>query len=426
MEIQSYKCPNCGGGLVFDPKTQKFKCEYCLSAFTEETLKEMEEAARKSEEASKPGGMPEAEKIESQKQAESKMVLYTCPSCGAEVVTDATTAATFCYYCHNPVVLSGKLSGEFLPDYVIPFAMDKKKATGIFLDWIKKKKYIPDDFFSKDQIEKFSGVYFPYLMYSCRVDGRIQAEGEKNRTWVTGNIRYTEHKKYRMERAGQLDVKNVTRNALKKNNSALVEGVLPFDMEKLQPFDMGYLSGFQAEKRDMEKESLTGMAMENYQKLIEYILEKTDMGVALIPHVVWDFSDDRIPLRELYRKYQRTGRVVMIEDHNCMKLKGIISRCRFFIGARTHATIAAYSTGVPTLVVGYSVKARGIARDLFGTEEGYVLPVQRLKESNELTRAFINLYEKRESIRTHLKTILPAYIARADGARRALEELIKK
>ena len=89
MEIQSYKCPNCGGGLVFDPKTQKFKCEYCLSAFTEETLKEMEEAARKSEEASKPGEMPEAEKIESQKQAESKMVLYTCPSCGAESVSDS-------------------------------------------------------------------------------------------------------------------------------------------------------------------------------------------------------------------------------------------------------------------------------------------------------------------------------------------------
>lgn len=88
--------------------------------------------------------------------------------------------------------------------------------------------------------------------------------------------------------------------------------------------------------------------------------------------------------------------------------------------------IAAYSTGVPTLVVGYSVKARGIDRDLFGTEEGYVLPVQQLKESNELTRAFIDLYERRESIQTHLKTILPAYIARADDARSALEELIKK
>lgn len=113
MEIQSYKCPNCGGGLVFDPKTQKFKCEYCLSAFTEEALKEMEEAARKSEEASKPGGMPEAEKIESQKQAESKMVLYTCPSCGAEIVAQETTASTYCCYCHNPVVLSGSLDGKY-------------------------------------------------------------------------------------------------------------------------------------------------------------------------------------------------------------------------------------------------------------------------------------------------------------------------
>lgn len=188
----------------------------------------------------------------------------------------------------------------------------------------------------------------------------------------------------------------------------------------------GNMVGINLSPMIIEKESLTGMAMENYQKLIEYILEKTDMGVALIPHVVWDFSDDRIPLRELHRKYQRTGRVVMIEDHNCMELKGIISRCRFFIGARTHATIAAYSTGVPTLVVGYSVKARGIDRDLFGTEEGYVLPVQQLKESNELTRAFIDLYERRESIQTHLKTILPAYIARADDARSALEELIKK
>ena len=255
MALVSYKCPNCGGSVVFDPKKQKFCCEFCMSEFTKE---EMEAAALKSTETS---GTQEEDTAQnnnagSTKQNEDALV-YICPSCGAEVVTDATTAATFCYYCHNPVVLSGKLSGEFLPDYVIPFAMDKKKTTGIFLDWIKKKKYIPDDFFSKDQIEKFSGVYFPYLMYSCRVDGRIQAEGEKNRTWVTGNIRYTEHKKYRMERAGQLDVKNVTRNALKKNNSALVEGVLPFDMEKLQPFDMGYLSGFQAEKRDMEKESLT-------------------------------------------------------------------------------------------------------------------------------------------------------------------------
>lgn len=191
-------------------------------------------------------------------------------------------------------------------------------------------------------------------------------------------------------------------------------------------FAVGNMVGINLSPMVIEKETSPGMAMANYQALIDYILRETDMGAALIPHVVWDFTDDRLPLRELYRKYQHTGRVVMVEDHNCTELKGIISQCSFFVGARTHATIAAYSTGVPTLVVGYSVKARGIARDLFGTEDGYVLPVQQLKESNELTRAFINLYEKRESIRTHLKTILPAYIAHADDARRAVEELIEK
>ena len=201
-----------------------------------------------------------------------------------------------------------------------------------------------------------------------------------------------------------------------------------FTLERRVPalpdgFVDGNMVGINLSPMVIEKESSAGMAMANYQKLIDYILAETTMGVALIPHVVWDFTDDRIPLQELYQKYQHTGRVIMVEDHSCTELKGIISRCSFFVGARTHATIAAYSTCVPTLVVGYSVKARGIARDLFGTEDGYVLPVQQLKENNELTQAFVRLYEKRDAIRTHLNEMLPGYIARADEARKTLEEL---
>lgn len=173
----------------------------------------------------------------------------------------------------------------------------------------------------------------------------------------------------------------------------------------------------------IHNEQNKGAAYANYKALIRYILDNSDAYIALIPHVVWANNDDRIPLKQLYDDFNHDPRLILVDDHTAPQLKYMISKCCFFVGARTHATIAAYSTGVPTLVVGYSVKARGIARDLFGTEEGYVLPVQQLKESNELTRAFIKLYEKRESIQTHLKTILPAYIARADGARRALEEL---
>ena len=175
----------------------------------------------------------------------------------------------------------------------------------------------------------------------------------------------------------------------------------------------------------IHNEKNAGAAYINYKALIQYILDNTDASIALIPHVVWASNDDRIPLKQLYDDFDQNPRLILIEDHTAPELKYIISKCSFFVGARTHATIAAYSTGVPTLVVGYSVKARGIARDLFGLEDGYVLPVQQLKESNELTQAFIRLYEKRDAIRAHLNEMLPGYIARADAARKALEKLTK-
>lgn len=85
-----------------------------------------------------------------------------------------------------------------------------------------------------------------------------------------------------------------------------------------------------------------------------------------------------------------------------MAQKYIISKCRMFVGARTHATIAAYSTCVPTLVVGYSVKARGIARDLFGTEEKYVIPAQSLSNTGQLQEAFRWIRMHEQDIRSQL------------------------
>lgn len=165
------------------------------------------------------------------------------------------------------------------------------------------------------------------------------------------------------------------------------------------------------------------LAFEAYCRLIEVIMEETDCGIALIPHVVWKSNDDREPLKRLYECYKESGRVVLVEDCNCMQLKGYIARCRMFIGARTHATIAAYSTCVPTLVLGYSVKSRGIAKDLFGTEEHYVLPVQNLKNMDDLADGFRWIYHNEDEIREHLQTIMPEYIQKAYLAADAVSKL---
>ena len=158
-----------------------------------------------------------------------------------------------------------------------------------------------------------------------------------------------------------------------------------------------------------KSESVQGITMKCYEQLIEWIIEHTDMQIALIPHVVWMNNDDRKPLSELYEKYKSTERLLQIPDGSCEELKGYISQCRFFVGARTHATIAAYSTCVPTLVVGYSVKAAGIAQDLFGSTEHYVLPVQNLKDPQDLVQGFQWLMEQEDSIREHLQRKIPDY-----------------
>lgn len=261
MESITYKCPNCDGGLEFSPKAQKFKCGYCLSEFTEEELKKLTPdsgiaggvgEANDSGEAQSPEGEVPMGESEEEAQAELSMLLYHCPSCGAEIVTGKTTAATFCYYCHNPVVLTGKLAGKYRPDCVVPFEMDKKRAEGIFKQWISKKKYVPGDFYAPEQMELMEGIYYPYWLYDCQVEGRIEANANKLKVNRIGNIEYTETSQFQVERHGTMGVRNVTRNALKKADHRLSEGVLPFDMEKLRPFEAGYLSGFKAERRDIE------------------------------------------------------------------------------------------------------------------------------------------------------------------------------
>lgn len=270
MATVTYKCPNCGGGLIFDPSSGEFKCEYCMSGFTQDQLEEQDEKHEEKQD----------EKHE--EQQETAALLYSCPSCGAEIVTDETTAATFCFYCHNPVVLSGKLEGQYHPDHVLPFAIDREAAVKMFTDWVKKKRYVPKAFFSKDQIEKLTGVYFPYWLYSCEVDGSIDAEGVKLRTWTTGNMQYTETQKFDVRRQGSMDVDHVTRNALKKADKQLVEGVLPFDMNALQPFSMSYLSGFVAEKRDMEKQEFAPQVEEEVKDFAASGLQSSISGYSSV------------------------------------------------------------------------------------------------------------------------------------------------
>ena len=218
----------------------------------------------------------------------------------------------------------------------------------------------------------------------------------------------------------------ITYEALKKVNPNTILTVDPAFVLPKQEIELPAESyiGVNVSPLIASREQSEGITMENYKNLIQYILDNTDDSVALIPHVVWETNDDRKPLSQLKEMFADNDRVIMVDDHDCTRQKYILSNCRIFVGARTHATIAAYSSCVPTLVVGYSVKAKGIAKDLFGRYEDYVIPVQSLKEKDDLVKAFTWILDNEKEIKKHLENIMPEYISKTQLAVDAVNKLI--
>jgi colanic acid/amylovoran biosynthesis protein len=141
-------------------------------------------------------------------------------------------------------------------------------------------------------------------------------------------------------------------------------------------------------------------------QLIHYILDTTKYTIALLPHVIIDGNDDYKILQELENEINSDRVVLLPNDLNATHYKGYISKMQFFIGARTHATIAAYSCLVPTMVLGYSVKSKGIAMDLFG-EEKLVLDIKELSDSNLLISKWEEMLAQESEIKAHLANKIP-------------------
>ncbi len=265
MATVIYKCKNCGGPVKYSATLGKFDCEYCNTVYTEDEVKLLDLLSERDE------------VVESSNNGE--YVEYHCPSCGANIVTDETTVATTCYYCNNPIVMTGKLESSQMPTKVIPFKVDKKKALESFDNWIKKKKFVPKSFYNdKKEIEEINGVYFPYWLYNTKVLVDLDREGSRTYSRTEGDYKVTYRKDFRIIRKGDVVVKNLPKLALAKSNKVLVESVYPFDFNTSIKFDSSYLSGFVAEKKDIEKEELMSSIEDDVYKYSTRVVEKSMTG----------------------------------------------------------------------------------------------------------------------------------------------------
>lgn len=270
MAVVAYKCPNCGAPLEFSPESQRFECSFCGSSFSEEELQEYE-PAQSSEQTI-------VQEPAEEEGKEETVVLYTCPSCGAQIVTTETTAATSCLYCHSPVVLEGRLQGDFHPDRVIPFAFTREEAERRFYEWVAKKRYVPKGYFDTGKTEYFMGVYYPYWVLDCDTSANYTANANRVRVWRDSHNEYTETSVYRIHRQGDLHFEDLTHCALDSEGRELADGVMPYRVLEAIPFKMPYLSGFRAEIRNLETDALEPVFQDDIHKYTENLLRDTVIG----------------------------------------------------------------------------------------------------------------------------------------------------
>ena len=193
-DVLDYKCPYCGGKMEFDTALQKMKCPYCDSTVEMSEMQSKDEGLDTSAPDSAPSGgkVPTEDNIQWNSEGvdtwtnEDGLAVFTCKSCGGEIMSDENTVATSCPFCGNPVVLAGRVSGGLKPEYVIPFKLDKKAAKAKLKAYIKGKKFAPREFESENKLDEIKGVYVPYWLFGSNVEASVTYGATKVLHWSDG------------------------------------------------------------------------------------------------------------------------------------------------------------------------------------------------------------------------------------------------
>ena len=254
----NYQCPNCMGPLHFSSETGKLECEYCGSNFTPDELEAINQEAIASE--AHPEEVLQEEISGSWGEAEDKMRAYSCPSCGAQLICDETTAATSCPYCNNPTIIPGQFHGTLCPEYIIPFKLNQKDAEAALRQHYRKKLLLPRVFAAENHIREVKGVYVPFWMFDETIDANITYNAVKVRTRREGDYRVTNTSHYTVRRTGQMTFQKVPVDASQKMADDLMDSLEPYNYQDLTAFTTAYLPGYLANKYDVSSQDAAARA----------------------------------------------------------------------------------------------------------------------------------------------------------------------
>lgn len=269
-ELKEYKCPACGGAMEFDSKLQKLKCPYCD---TEMDIEEAEAAET---------GKTERKNAAWEEGETDNIRVYSCDSCGGEIIAEDTSAAVICPFCGSKIVVKNQFEGDLKPDFVIPFKLDKKKAKTAYLEHLKDKTFLPKIFKEENHIDEIKGVYVPFWLYDIDAEADIIYDAEKLRIWRSGNTEFTEHRSYEAVRGGEISFEHIPEDGSEKMDDNLMESIEPFDFKEAVPFNAAYLAGYMADRYDVSVEERMTRAGERIKESAEETFKDTVKGYDMV------------------------------------------------------------------------------------------------------------------------------------------------
>lgn len=236
---ETYSCPQCSGHVAYDIPSGTWKCGFCSQTYPKEALESRKTFST----------------VKEQKSTEEPLLSdISCGACGAHLICEETTAATFCLYCRSPTIIKTRFSGEFKPRYVLPFGITQDQAKKLYFSWIRKKFFAPASFKTAQEVDQIRGLYIPCWLFDSHVMGSVEGEGKNTRSYTSGEYRVTETDHYHVLRAGDARYSRVPVDGSKKLDDSLVLGIEPFDYTQLQDFSMEYMASCLAETYDLPKE----------------------------------------------------------------------------------------------------------------------------------------------------------------------------
>ncbi|MBR3143234.1 MAG: TFIIB-type zinc ribbon-containing protein [Clostridiales bacterium] len=274
------KCPNCGSNLTLNADTQMLDCPNCGSTFDPATLAvTVEELEAKPAEPDVLTQAPAADQTAqtqpgAQPQGAPEQTEFVCNACGAKLVTDAHTAATFCAFCGSPALVGKRLTEQFQPQYMIPFKYSRSAAEAAFIKWAGKGKWTPFGFVSKKNVQKMTGLYVPFWLFNIRAT--IDASGTGDKIHYSGDDEIIET--FSFKRNAQLSWSHVPLDGETRIDDALMEAIEPFDFDSLIPYDYRYLPGFYADRYDQSPQDLSARATKRGMDGIDKALKSSLKG----------------------------------------------------------------------------------------------------------------------------------------------------